>query len=1585
MDELEFHPSEWSPGDTTFENENYHELMNVIEREYGGEGGEDFRTPREREEDAEKEQYIDLIDAEGQTPVEERFTPQEGEEQVPFTGEEETVTGLDPDPYNLEEGGQMFQPPLVEQQETQPAKQFSENEKRFLKPEYEVDDEQIALWDKKNFSGEHNMDQVLWQVNKIRGSEKLTAIYDRDGDGEYTIADRYDLSRLNLTPDKLAALNEKWLRGLENKDLFWRMRGASLQNQSEGPLGVLPGGVPRMLVPFWVQDTNMSRYIHRRRMHALAGGGGGLALGNEGVRQNIIGPALEFSRNTLATGEKLFSVATGGDFVGAATPITDFIMNDKDPMSANSMYMDPVQLTWGDSVISEVTYYGLGAALTYATLGKGAPIMLTRAAGMAGTGTRAAGVLNATAGGLKYAFGGGLLPKSSTLAKPGIWGMVSSTAIRTRKAGQTFAAGFIETFPAAMFRDRLNSGFDSIDEETMFVQRLAKLYPETYIFGRQWHAGLESPLGKQLSYAVGVSTIDGGATVGFMGAFKGLRFGARKLGIWSPKNAAQLKTSTATFDSTHYTQPIRDGDYYHNQAVQKANDIQEAAEQQLSLFDDGPSNPYYEPGQSAAEDYSTYGPHKNGQELPGQGTVADRDEIRQVLNDLDEIDGQVTVEGGSTGQLLSPVQLRLFSRFGVEDNFRRSLVDALINDPVYKAQVDSLPRAKRTLGTMHEGTLKRLQEIEGRDASSLSPVEYWGKAMLDEPLGLKVDGDEIRTWSIENLQVADALTKTLLIRLRDMAAGTTEMLGKTDIFASHGPMKYIADNLVLGLSEIKRTRFTWGLVRDMLNESGGKLQAEDIQHIRGVVARRADQIHQETQDGVRLMMKMLENNDSNELAEGMLEVFQMSNKIHNWKDFDAFMRSKIKGGEFDGKVHTGAMIRELQTVMVNSILSGPKTPLRAILGTTTNAYYNSLNEAAGALIRSPFSDDLVQRRVALAKAKAMVELIPEAWNLFRANLKTRMSGDFANIRTRYSEAPSQGDLDWDMQRIWTERNGTDGDKAALYITNQARTLNNNKLLGWSPRVMAATDDTFRWLLARARSKEMGLRKVIDELGDASAEITPAMMKKAEDAHFNSMLDIDGNINLNKDAWLKKQFEEITLTSELRGFAGKLDKLFNEFPLMKPFYLFARTGINGLNLTLKNTPGLGVLHKETLAILKHTGDDFAELSRYGITNHNDLANARSLITGRQAVGSAVVSMIGMKYMAGQLTGNGPADRQLKQQWINSGWKPNHLYFGNIGFDYSSIEPFNVIFSSLADIGDNIELMGSDWAEKRLQAVAFVLGRGLTSKTYMSGLDNMMQLIQMKPWAWNKTAANVLNNSIPLAGMRNEFGKWINPHMKELNSDMWSSLRNRNQASELIAGKPLLNKSDMLNGKPINNWNFIGRTFNAVSPIQLDIRSNSPGRKLLLDSNYDLKSTTYSFKGYSFAEHANVRAHFQNAMGTVPITFRGRTFKNLEAALDYASGLKDVKNSMVKMNSNKNNPAEWDIDPNTYPHNTIIDRLFQQARNKAWAVINDPEHPGYTELQKVKQAKDGRNARTRENRSDILDLSFPKQNVDLFPRN
>ena len=87
----------------------------------------------------------------------------------------------------------------------------------------------------------------------------------------------------------------------------------------------------------------------------------------------------------------------------------------------------------------------------------------------------------------------------------------------------------------------------------------------------------------------------------------------------------------------------------------------------------------------------------------------------------------------------------------------------------------------------------------------------------------------------------------------------------------------------------------------------------------------------------------------------------------------------------------------------------------------------------------------------------------------------------------------------------------------------------------------------------------------------------------------------------------------------------------------------------------------------------------------------------------------------------------------------------------------------------------------------------------------------------------------------------------------------------------------------------------------------------------------------------------------------------------------------------MKANVNNPAAYDVNPNTYPHNTNINNIMNQARSKAWGIINQPTHPGYAELQKLKSKKDGHTTRTRENRNEIFELSFPRKTIDNFPKN
>ena len=164
---------------------------------------------------------------------------------------------------------------------------------------------------------------------------------------------------------------------------------------------------------------------------------------------------------------------------------------------------------------------------------------------------------------------------------------------------------------------------------------------------------------------------------------------------------------------------------------------------------------------------------------------------------------------------------------------------------------------------------------------------------------------------------------------------------------------------------------------------------------------------------------------------------------------------------------------------------------------------------------------------------------------------------------------------------------------------------------------------------------------------------------------------------------------------------------------------------------------------------------------------------------------------------------------------------------------SFEPFNLILSSIADIGDHSQLMGEQWTEQQFQKMMLVIAQGITSKSYLAGIQQFVELFAPEQQgSQEKIIASLINNQVPLSSLRNELGKLFNPHMKELNSGWQDAIRNRNLISENLAPNQLPIKYDMLTGQPIKDWDFVTRMFNAFSPVNFNM-DYSPGRKLLFD--------------------------------------------------------------------------------------------------------------------------------------------------------
>ena len=133
-------------------------------------------------------------------------------------------------------------------------------------------------------------------------------------------------------------------------------------------------------------------------------------------------------------------------------------------------------------------------------------------------------------------------------------------------------------------------------------------------------------------------------------------------------------------------------------------------------------------------------------------------------------------------------------------------------------------------------------------------------------------------------------------------------------------------------------------------------------------------VEDSAREQIETMFSMFADDPNSELFEGVLEAMSMSNSIRNLKDFDEFMSAKLRGGEFDGKKFNSITVKELGNVMVHSILSGPKTPVRASLGTSIAGTTRMLSQSLGALLRLPFTGDVATAKASAASVGAMVVL-----------------------------------------------------------------------------------------------------------------------------------------------------------------------------------------------------------------------------------------------------------------------------------------------------------------------------------------------------------------------------------------------------------------------------------------------------------------------------------------------------------------------------------------------------------------------------------------------------------------------------------
>mgnify|MGYP003313143091 FL=1 len=358
----------------------------------------------------------------------------------------------------------------------------------------------------------------------------------------------------------------------------------------------------------------------------------------------------------------------------------------------------------------------------------------------------------------------------------------------------------------------------------------------------------------------------------------------------------------------------------------------------------------------------------------------------------------------------------------------------------------------------------------GRNAIEMSPQQYLKELLEAQPD--VVDGIEI--WTSKNVVIGDLVVGSLLKQLRDLGTAGREIADLVGLDDVDGPAKQVVDTMLTALYQTKKARF---LKSDAFRQlQAGKQPKSQI--VDEVITAEM----QDTKDSIMSVLKIAKDDPDDNLLNALFEAFSMMKDVNTLEDFDRWARTILKGGSLapDGPARTGALIRELEGVMSHSILSGPKTPVRAIMGTSTATFLRPLATALGAAVRYPFEGDSATLRTSLAAVNGMIEAIPESFTLFREKLNSYWKGDIRTIKTRFSEY-TQADDNWEILRRWAEDSGRAdaGEVAAFRMANIARQMNNNNLFTYSTKIMAATDDAFGYILGRAKMREKAMRRVLD--------------------------------------------------------------------------------------------------------------------------------------------------------------------------------------------------------------------------------------------------------------------------------------------------------------------------------------------------------------------------------------------------------------------------------------------------------------------------------------------------------------------------
>ena len=179
---------------------------------------------------------------------------------------------------------------------------------------------------------------------------------------------------------------------------------------------------------------------------------------------------------------------------------------------------------------------------------------------------------------------------------------------------------------------------------------------------------------------------------------------------------------------------------------------------------------------------------------------------------------------------------------------------------------------------------------------------------------------------------------------------------------------------------------------------------------------------------------------------------------------------------------------------------------------------------------------------------------------------------------------------------------------------------------------------------------------------------------------------------------------------------------------------------------KRTPGLQQLHASWLA----------DMATPGIRQDTAMAQL--------ALGGAFMAAVGMHAADGGFVGSGPADPNLKREWLADGNQEYAAVFGDTSFSLNQADPYGMMAGMIADWAAISAHVDDATNEQIAAAMLMVPSKSMLSKTYLEGAQDFLEAITNKDP--NKAYRFLHEKSAtPVPGLVKQARRISDPHLRE----------------------------------------------------------------------------------------------------------------------------------------------------------------------------------------------------------------------------